>query len=73
MHIKEKISPQVAALMVMDAMLIMLAGGLALLARFDFSFNALPGNFAENWMNFLPLQILVTIGVFYLRRMYHYM
>ena len=73
MHIKEKISPQVAALMVMDAMLIMLAGGLALLARFDFSFNALPKNFAENWMNFLPLQILVTIAVFYLRRMYHYM
>lgn len=72
MHIKEKVSSQVVALMVMDALLVILAGGLALLLRFDFSIEAIPENFAENWLCFLPLHILVTLAVFYIRKMYHY-
>lgn len=72
MHIREKVSSQVVALMVLDALLTVLAGGLALLLRFDFSIDAIPDNFAENWMNFLPLHILTTLGVFYIRKMYHY-
>ena len=72
MHIKEKVSSQVVALMVLDALLVTLAGGLALLLRFDFSIEAIPDHFAENWLHFLPLHILVTLTVFYIRKMYHY-
>ena len=72
MHIKEKVSSQVLALMVLDALLVTLAGGVSLLLRFDFSIEAVPENFATNWLNFLPAHILATLSVFYLRRMYHY-
>ena len=72
MHIKEKVSSQVLALMVMDALLVLLAGGLSLLLRFDFSIEAVPEEYATNWLNFLPLHILATLAVFYFRRMYQY-
>ena len=72
MHIKEKVSSQVLALMVLDALLVTLEGGVSLLLRFDFSIEAVPENFATNWLNFLPAHILATLSVFYLRRMYHY-
>ena len=59
--------------LLMDALLITASGGAALLARFDFSFRQLPPEYLEEWLRFLPAQILITLGVFLLRRMYHYM
>ena len=72
MHIKEKFSTQTAALMLLDALLVTLSGGIALLVRFEFSIAEVPEQYATNWLQFLPFHILVTVAVFYLRKMYHY-
>ena len=72
MHIKEKFSTQTAALMLLDALLVTLSGGIALLVRFEFSIAEVPEQYATNWLHFLPFHILATAAVFYLRKMYHY-
>ena len=56
----------------LDALLIISAGGIALLARFDFSFEAIPSQFIEMWWKYMPLQIVLTIIIFWFCRMYHY-
>ena len=45
MHIREKISKQVVALMLLDALLVTIAGAAALLVRFEFSI----GEIAQYW------------------------
>ena len=72
MHIREKISKQVVALMLLDALLVTIAGAAALLVRFEFSIGEIPEQYATNWLNFLPFHILITVAVFYFRKMYHY-
>ena len=57
---------------VLDILLITASGGVALLARFDFSFRELPDQYLETWLKFLPAQILIMLGVFLLRKMYYY-
>ncbi len=58
--------------MVVDTLSIIVSGGLALLVRFDFSFEAIPAQYLDPWYKFLPMQILVTWAVFWLLRMYHF-
>ncbi|MDD6188462.1 MAG: nucleoside-diphosphate sugar epimerase/dehydratase [Clostridiales bacterium] len=70
--IKKSVPIQTFLLMVIDAVLIVASGGLALLVRFDFSFEAVPPVYLEPWFRILPVQIFVTLAVFRLRRMYHY-
>ena len=55
-----------------DALCVTVSGGLALLVRFDFSFNEIPKEYLNPWFRFLPLYIAVTIVVFLLLRMYRY-
>lgn len=57
---------------VLDILLITASGGVALLARFDFSFRQLPDQYLETWLKFLPAQILIMLGIFLLRKMYYY-
>ncbi|MBO4915859.1 MAG: polysaccharide biosynthesis protein [Oscillospiraceae bacterium] len=59
-------------IMVYDAISILIAGGLALLVRFDFSFDSIPETYLNGWFKFLPLQIGVTIVLFFLLHMYHF-
>ena len=61
MHIREKISKQVVALMLLDALLVTIAGAAALLVRFEFSIGEIPEQYATNWLNFLPFHILITV------------
>lgn len=56
----------------LDALLIICAGGIGLLARFDFSFNKIPSEFMQGWRLYLPLQIALMLAVFWICRMYHY-
>ena len=57
---------------VLDILLITASGGIALLARFDFSFRQLPDQYMDIWLEFLPAQILIMLGIFLLRKMYYY-
>ena len=63
---------QIAVLVLLDALLITAGGIAALLVRFDFSFAAIPQWCFGAWKQFLPLQILVIVAVFWLFRMYHF-
>ena len=72
MATRRKVTKQMLAIMAIDVLLLAMAGGLALLARFDFSFEEIPVNYAEAWMRSLPVQAALTIAVFSLLRMYRY-
>ena len=72
MAFRPKVTKQAAAIIAIDALLVTLAGGLALLARFDFSFAGIPLVYADAWLKFLPVQIVLTIVMFSLLRMYRY-
>lgn len=63
---------RILLIILLDCLMITLAGGFGLLVRFDFSFDAVPGEFVQLWWNFLPLQIGITVVLFFFRRMYHY-
>ena len=69
-----KLSSAAKALLIMffDALCVTLSGGLALLVRFDFSFNSIPKHYLSPWARFLPLCIAITIVCFLLLRMYRY-
>lgn len=59
-------------IVIIDALCIFFAGGLALLARFDFSYTSIPEEYLTLWYRFLPLQIGLTVALFALLRMYRF-
>lgn len=63
---------KIMLIMLNDALCITLAGGLALLVRFDFSFDAIPDEYLLPWFHYLPVQIGITLFVFFFFHMYHY-
>ncbi len=69
-----KLSSAAKVLLIMfyDALCVTLSGGLALLVRFDFSFNGIPKQYLNLWFQFLPLCIGVTVFCFLILRMYRY-
>ena len=69
----KKLVPAQLLLMLLDCVTVTAAGGLALLTRFDFSFAQVPAEFLEPWFRMLPAQLLITLAVFWLRRMYRYL
>ena len=71
--IQKSVSIQTLLLILLDAVLVIMAGGLALLVRFDFDFGQVPARYLEPWFRALPFQILVTTAVFWLCRMYRYL
>ena len=72
MAARPKVTKQMLAIMAIDVLLLAIAGGLALLARFDFSFEEIPLNYAEAWLKFLPAQAVLTLAMFSLLRMYRF-
>ena len=60
-------------LVLLDCVMVIGAGGLALLVRFDFSFHQVPARYLEPWYQALPIQMLVTVLIFWRRRMYQYL
>ena len=69
---KKNFAAQSILIMLLDALALTVAGGLAFLARFEFSIGEIPMEFLELWYHFLPLQISLTWIVFWLMRMYHF-
>lgn len=67
-----KITKQMLAVMVLDVILLIAAGGSALLVRFDFSFQEIPAVYCTMWLECLPIQISVTLILFCFRKMYRY-
>ena len=57
----------------LDVICILAADGIALFVRFDFSFDRIAQDQLLILRTFLPIQIVVTLAVYCLRRMYHYL
>lgn len=71
--VKNNRATQTLLIMILDAVFVAVSGGLALLVRFDFSFGSIPREYLNPWIHTLPIQILVTLGIFWICRMYRYM
>ena len=69
---KKQFAAQTLLIMFVDALLVTLSEALALLARFNFSFGEIEPWQLERWYRYLPLQIAVTLVVFWVMRMYHF-
>lgn len=63
---------RIIAVILLDMLLIAACGLVALLVRFDFSFDAIGSEYKRQLMHFLVLQGGITVAIFLLRRMYHY-
>lgn len=59
------------ALIVYDVISIILASYLAILVRYEFHIGAIPRSFLDPIQAFLPINILITIALFWAFRMYH--
>ena len=59
-------------IMVFDVLSIAACGGIALLVRFEFSFSGIPEEHKASMLAFIALQCVITVAVFMLRKMYHY-
>ena len=65
--------PRMILLMLCDALCIAVVSYLGLLIRFDFFPDAIPSSFFHSALVYLPVYIVVTIGVFQLFHLYSYM
>ena len=72
MTIKTPFSLSTLVVMLADALSIIIAAGVALLVRFDFSYNAIPQEYLDGFFRILPWQILLTGVIFWVMRMYHF-
>ena len=59
-------------IMLMDALAVAIAMSLAIWARFEFSIVQVPHHYAEAWLRLLPLDIILTLAVFLIFRMYRF-
>ena len=63
---------RIAVVVITDIIMTALASGLAVLSRWDFSFANVPLKYLELWHRVLPIQILITIVVYALFKMYRF-
>ncbi len=72
MSIKKPFSRNTLIMILADIFSLIVAGGFALLVRFDFSFAQIPQEYLDHFLRILPLQVLLTLAVFWLMHMYHF-
>ena len=60
-------------ILVLDCLMMISSGILAMLARFDFSFAEVPNWVIQGWLKLVPIQLVVTLLFFWWRKMYHYL
>ena len=70
--IRQPFSRSTLVVMLADVLSLVIAGGFALLVRFDFSFEKIPQEYVDSFLRFLPWQILLTVVIFWLMHMYHF-
>ena len=63
---------RILMIVVLDVLSIVACGGIALLVRFDFSFDGIPEEYKMAMLAFIGLQSVITLAVFMIRKMYHY-
>ncbi len=71
-HMHRKFDLRSLFIMLIDALGVAVATALALWARFDFSVGQVPNLFVDAWLHYLPLDIILTIIIFLLFRMYRF-
>lgn len=59
-------------IVLMDCLVMAFVGGLALLTRFEYSFDAIPRETIQTWFCFFAIQTVITIVFFFWRKMYHF-
>ena len=72
MSIKKPFNRNTLIMILADIFSLIVAGGFALLVRFDFSFAQIPQEYLDHFLRILPLQVLLTLAVFWLMHMYHF-
>lgn len=63
---------QILLIAILDVLCLFFSGGAALWVRFDFSFEAIPREYVRIWLEFLPFQIVITLALFFVFKMYDY-
>ena len=58
--------------LILDIIILIFSDWLALAFRFDFLFSRIPKHYLETITRFLPIQIVLTIAIFALLRMYKF-
>jgi FlaA1/EpsC-like NDP-sugar epimerase len=58
-------------LLICDIIIILAASALGLLFRFDFEVHSISPVYLASVLKYLPINIIITIGVFYVFRLYH--
>ena len=59
------------ALIIYDILSVIIASFMAILIRYEFSLSSIPYEFIMPIMTFLPLNIVLTLVIFYIFRLYH--
>lgn len=67
-----KMTWKILIIMLVDTLLMVSSYALALLIRFDFHWSQIPMTYVRSWAPCLIVQLIVTVIVFFWRRMYHY-
>ena len=63
---------RILVIVLLDVLAIVGCGGVAMLARFDFSIGNIPVEMKQMLVNYLGMQAVITLAVFWFRKMYHY-
>ena len=58
-------------LIILDALIINVCAFMAILIRFDFSFNSIPIHYLDAILEYVPWNTVITILIFYCCRLYH--
>lgn len=60
-----------AGLMIYDVVSVLAASFLAIAMRYEFEYDTIPSYFLETIFRFLPFNIICTVTIFYIFRLYH--
>ena len=69
---RRKIDPRVFFIMLIDALCVAIAVGLALWLRFDLSIDMVPKEYVEAWLRGLTTDVILTVAIFLAFRMYRF-
>lgn len=70
-HMSKKLIVRRGILIIYDIVAMILASGVSLLLRFDFHYSEIEFRFIDNAWKYLPYNIIATLIIFYLFRLYH--
>lgn len=69
--VKAKLMARRAILVAYDVIAVIISSGFALWMRYEFRYNAIDSKFIDTAWKFLPYNLIITLIIFYLFRLYH--